>query len=136
MNLGFDQPLYILPFDHRGSFQTKMFGWTGKLILEQTAQIAATKQVIYDAFKAAIAAGVPKEKAGIDPTLSQFAECLGFGQGRWTIKAAIDESIPAPVLSTALYQRFTSRGEADYQDRLLSAMRFGFGGQLEKAASK
>jgi hypothetical protein len=55
MNLGFDQPLYILPFDHRGSFQTKMFGWTGKLTLEQTAQIAAAKQVIYDAFKAAVA---------------------------------------------------------------------------------
>jgi myo-inositol catabolism protein IolC len=65
MKLGFDQPLYILPFDHRGSFQTKMFGWTGKLTLEQTAQIAATKQVIYDAFKAAVAARVPKEKAGI-----------------------------------------------------------------------
>jgi myo-inositol catabolism protein IolC len=65
MNLGFDQPLYILPFDHRGSFQTKMFGWTGKLTLEQTAQIAAAKQVIYDAFKAAVAGGVPKEKAGI-----------------------------------------------------------------------
>jgi len=46
MNLGFDQPLYLLPFDHRGSFQTKMFGWTGKLNLEQTAQIAAAKQVI------------------------------------------------------------------------------------------
>lgn len=65
MNLGFDQPLYILPFDHKGSFQTKMFGWTGKLSLEQTAQIATTKQAIYDAFKAAIAAGVPREKAGI-----------------------------------------------------------------------
>ncbi len=65
MNLGFDQPLYILPFDHRGSFQTKMFGWTGQLTLEQTAQIAAAKQVIYDAFKAAVAARVPKEKAAI-----------------------------------------------------------------------
>jgi myo-inositol catabolism protein IolC len=65
MGLGFDKPLYILPFDHRGSFQTKMFGWTGKLTLEQTAQIAAAKQVIYDAFKAAVATRVPKEKAGI-----------------------------------------------------------------------
>jgi myo-inositol catabolism protein IolC len=63
--LGFDQPLYILPFDHRGSFQTKMFGWTGALTPEQTAQIAAAKQVIYDGFKAAVAAGVPKAKAGI-----------------------------------------------------------------------
>jgi 6-phosphogluconate dehydrogenase len=72
-----------------------------------------------------------------DPTLSQFAGRVSdSGEGRWTIKAAIDESVPAPVLSTALYQRFTSRGEADYQDRLLSAMRFGFGGHLEKAAGK
>jgi 5-dehydro-2-deoxygluconokinase len=65
MTPGFDQPLYILPFDHRGSFQTKMFGWTGTLTADQTVQIAAAKQVIYDAFKAALAAGVPKEKAGI-----------------------------------------------------------------------
>jgi myo-inositol catabolism protein IolC len=63
--LGFDQPLYILPFDHRGSFQTKMFGWEGVLTPQQTAQIAAAKRIIYDGFKAAVAAGVPKEKAGI-----------------------------------------------------------------------
>src|SRR6202162_1046287 len=65
MTVGFDKPLYILPFDHRGSFQTKLFGWKGQLTDEQTAEIAASKQVIYDGFKAAIAAGVPKEKAGI-----------------------------------------------------------------------
>jgi 5-dehydro-2-deoxygluconokinase len=65
MNLGFNKPLYVQPFDHRGSFQTKMFGWKGKLTTEQTAQIAAAKQVIYDGFKAAVAAGVPKEKTGI-----------------------------------------------------------------------
>jgi 5-dehydro-2-deoxygluconokinase len=65
MAIGYDKPLYILPFDHRGSFQSKMFGWKGALTPEQTAEIAATKQVIYDAFKAALAAGVPKEKAGI-----------------------------------------------------------------------
>ena len=64
-NLGFDKPLFILPFDHRGSFQTKMFGWKGKLTPEQTAEIAATKQVIYDGFKTAISTGVPVEKAGI-----------------------------------------------------------------------
>ena len=63
--IGFDQPLYVLPFDHRGSFETKMFGWHGDLTAAQTAEIAAAKQVIYDGFKAAIAAGVPKEKAGI-----------------------------------------------------------------------
>jgi 6-phosphogluconate dehydrogenase len=72
-----------------------------------------------------------------DPALSQFAGRVSdSGEGRWTIKAAIDEAVPTPVLSTALYERFSSRGEADYQDRLLSAMRFGFGGHLEKAAVK
>ncbi len=65
MNIGFDQPLYILPFDHRGSFETKMFGWHGALTAEQTAEIAAAKQVIYDGFQAAVASGVPKDKAGI-----------------------------------------------------------------------
>jgi myo-inositol catabolism protein IolC len=65
MNIGYDKPLFIQPFDHRGSFQTKMFGWKGTLTAEQTAEIAAAKQVIYDGFKDAIAAGVPKEKAGI-----------------------------------------------------------------------
>jgi 6-phosphogluconate dehydrogenase len=71
-----------------------------------------------------------------DPALSQFAGRVSdSGEGRWTIKAAIDEAVPAPVLSSALYQRFSSRGEADFQDRVLSAMRFGFGGHLEKAAA-
>src|SRR5580658_9766919 len=65
MAIGYDKPLYILPFDHRGSFQTKMFGWKGDLNPDQTAQIAATKQVIYDGFKIAVKGGVPKEKAGI-----------------------------------------------------------------------
>ena len=65
MTLGFDRPLYVLPFDHRGSFETGMFGWKGALTLEQTAQIAEAKRVIYDGFKAAVAAGVPKEKAAI-----------------------------------------------------------------------
>jgi len=65
MNIGYNKPLYIQPFDHRGSFQTKLFGWKGKLTEAQTAEIAASKQVIYDGFKAAIAGGVPKEKAGI-----------------------------------------------------------------------
>ena len=65
MSIGFSKPLYILPFDHRGSFQTQMFGWKGDLTAEQTAQIASTKQVIYDGFKRAVALGVPSEKAGI-----------------------------------------------------------------------
>jgi 6-phosphogluconate dehydrogenase len=69
-----------------------------------------------------------------DPALTKFAGRVSdSGEGRWTIKAAIDEGVPVPVLTTALYERFASRGEADYQDRLLSAMRFGFGGHLEKS---
>jgi 5-dehydro-2-deoxygluconokinase len=62
---GFDRPLYILPFDHRGTFQTKMFGWKGALTAERTAEIATMKQIIYDGFRAALEAGVPREKAGI-----------------------------------------------------------------------
>jgi myo-inositol catabolism protein IolC len=65
MTRGFNKPLYLLPFDHRGSFETKMFGWEGALTPEQTSRIATAKQVIYDGFKAALAGGVPQEKAGI-----------------------------------------------------------------------
>jgi 6-phosphogluconate dehydrogenase len=68
-----------------------------------------------------------------DPTLSKFAGRVSdSGEGRWTIKASIDEAVPTPVLTTALYERFSSRGEADFADKLLSAMRFEFGGHLEK----
>ena len=68
-----------------------------------------------------------------DPKLSKFAGRVSdSGEGRWTIKAAIDEGVPVPVLTTALYERFASRGEADFADKLLSAMRFEFGGHLEK----
>ncbi len=72
-----------------------------------------------------------------DPSLSEFAGRVSdSGEGRWTIKAAIDEAVPVPVLTTALYERFSSRNEADYQDKVLSAMRFQFGGHVEKAAAK
>jgi len=72
-----------------------------------------------------------------DPDLSGFSGRVSdSGEGRWTIKAAVDEAVPAPVLTTALYQRFSSRGEADFADKLLSAMRFQFGGHLEKPAEK
>jgi len=72
-----------------------------------------------------------------DPKLSAFAGRVSdSGEGRWTIKAAIDEAVPVPVLSTALYQRFSSRSESDFQDKLLSAMRYEFGGHLEKVAGK
>jgi 6-phosphogluconate dehydrogenase len=72
-----------------------------------------------------------------DPQLAKFAGRVSdSGEGRWTIKAAIDEGVPVPVLTTALYERFASRGDADYQDKVLSAMRFGFGGHLEKPVAK
>ena len=68
-----------------------------------------------------------------DPALAKFGGRVSdSGEGRWTIKAAIDEAVPAPVLTTALYERFSSRGEADFQNKLLSAMRFQFGGHHEK----
>ncbi len=72
-----------------------------------------------------------------DPQLSKFAGRVSdSGEGRWTIKASIDEAVPSPVLTCALYERFSSRGEADFADKLLSAMRYEFGGHLEKAAGK
>jgi 6-phosphogluconate dehydrogenase len=72
-----------------------------------------------------------------DPELSKFSGRVSdSGEGRWTIKAAIDEAVPAHVLSAALYERFASRGEADFADKLLSAMRFEFGGHVEKPAGK
>ncbi len=72
-----------------------------------------------------------------DPTLAQFEGSVSdSGEGRWTIKAAIDEAVPTPVLSTALYSRFSSRGEAGFADKLLSAMRYEFGGHIEKTDGK
>jgi 6-phosphogluconate dehydrogenase len=72
-----------------------------------------------------------------DPGLAKFAGRVSdSGEGRWTIQAAIDEAVPAPVLTAALYERFTSRGEADFPNKLLSAMRFQFGGHLEKTPEK
>jgi myo-inositol catabolism protein IolC len=89
--LGYDKPLYILPFDHRGSFQKKMFGWDGTLTPEQTAEIAATKQVIYDGFKAALAAGVPELKAGI----------------------LVDEQFGADILRDAVAQGYSTASPAE-----------------------
>ena len=72
-----------------------------------------------------------------DPALSKFAGRVSdSGEGRWTIKAAIDEAVPTPVLTASLYERFSSRGEADFANKLLSAMRYEFGGHLEKPAEK
>ena len=71
------------------------------------------------------------------PDLENFAGRVSdSGEGRWTIAAAIDESVPAPVLSAALYQRYSSRGGDDFADKVLSALRFGFGGHEEKGAPK
>jgi len=89
--IGFNEPLYILPFDHRGSFQTKMFGWPGTLTAAQTAEIAATKEVIYDAFKAAIQAGVSERKAGI----------------------LVDEQFGAAILRDAAAQGYTTACPAE-----------------------
>ena len=91
MTHGFDQPLYVLPFDHRGSFETGMFGWKGALNAEQTAKIAEAKQVIYDGFKAAVAAGVPKQKAAI----------------------LVDEQFGAAILRDAKTQGFTTACPAE-----------------------
>jgi 6-phosphogluconate dehydrogenase len=72
-----------------------------------------------------------------DPALTKFAGRVSdSGEGRWTIKAAIDEGVPAHVLSSALYERFSSRGQADFADKMLSAMRYQFGGHIEKPAAK
>jgi 6-phosphogluconate dehydrogenase len=72
-----------------------------------------------------------------DPGLAGFSGRVSdSGEGRWTIKAAIDEAVPVPVMTTALYERFASRGEADFQDKLLSALRLQFGGHVEKATGQ
>jgi 6-phosphogluconate dehydrogenase len=72
-----------------------------------------------------------------DPALTKFSGRVSdSGEGRWTIKAGIDEGVPTPVLTTALYERFSSRGQAEFQDKVLSAMRFEFGGHVEKAVEK
>jgi 6-phosphogluconate dehydrogenase len=72
-----------------------------------------------------------------DPQLANFSGRVSdSGEGRWTILAAVEEGAPAPVLSAALYERFTSRGESDFANKLLSAMRYEFGGHLEKKAEK
>jgi len=72
-----------------------------------------------------------------DPQLASFAGRVSdSGEGRWTIDAAIDEGVPAHVLAASLFERFSSRGEAEFQNRILSAMRYGFGGHLEKTGGK
>jgi 5-dehydro-2-deoxygluconokinase len=91
MAIGYDRPLYVLPFDHRATFSKNMFGWKGALTPQQTAEVAAVKQVIYDAFKAAVAGGVPKEHAGI----------------------LVDEQFGAAILRDALEQGFITACPAE-----------------------
>ncbi|HET6471171.1 MAG TPA: DUF2090 domain-containing protein [Pseudomonadales bacterium] len=91
MQPGYAKPLYILPFDHRGSFVTNLFGWSGVLSAQQTAQVAAAKQVIYEGFNAAVAAGVPKDKAGI----------------------LVDEQFGAAILHDAKQQGFATAAPAE-----------------------
>jgi 6-phosphogluconate dehydrogenase len=71
------------------------------------------------------------------PDLAKFAGRVSdSGEGRWTIRAAVDEAVPVPVLSAALYERFSSRGKDDFADKMLSALRYQFGGHLEKTDSE
>lgn len=89
--LGYNHPLYVLPFDHRGSFETQLFGWHGDLTPAQTAEIAATKEVIYDGFRSAIATGIPKEKSAI----------------------LVDEQFGAAILRDASANGFTTASPAE-----------------------
>jgi myo-inositol catabolism protein IolC len=91
MTIGYSKALYVLPFDHRGSFQTGLFGWKGTLTAEQTAKIASAKAVIYDGFRAAIAAGAPKDRSGI----------------------LVDEQFGAAILRDAARQGFTTACPAE-----------------------
>jgi myo-inositol catabolism protein IolC len=108
---GYNKPLYILPFDHRESFETKMFGWHGDLTPAQTAEIAAAKQVIYDGFKSAIAAGVPKAKAAI----------------------LVDEQFGAAILRDAEQQGYTTACSAEKSGQEEFDFEYGadFAGHIE-----
>jgi len=111
-SIGFHKPLYILPFDHRGSFQKKMFGWDGTLSAKQTDEIAAAKRVIYDAFKDAIEAGVPKGKAGI----------------------LVDEQFGAAILREALAEGYLTACPAEKSGQNEFDFEYGddFGKQIER----
>jgi myo-inositol catabolism protein IolC len=108
---GYDHPLYILPFDHRGTFQTKMFGWKGSLTAEQSAEIAAIKQVIYDDFRTALKNGVPLQKSGI----------------------LVDEQFGAAVLRDATAQGYTTAltAEKSGQDEFDSEYGEDFAAHIE-----
>ena len=111
MGTGYDSPLYVLPFDHRATFSKTMFGWEGPLSTEQTAQITSIKEVIYDAFKAAVAGGVPKERAGIlvDETFGASILRDAAKQGFITACPAEKSGRKSSILSTAPNSLATSR---------------------------
>jgi myo-inositol catabolism protein IolC len=111
-DLGYDKPLYILPFDHRGSFQTKMFGWPGKLTPQQTAEITASKRVIYDGFEGALQAGVPERKAGI----------------------LVDEQFGSAILLNARASGYTTACPAEKSGQVEFDFEYGedFAGHIEK----
>jgi 5-dehydro-2-deoxygluconokinase len=108
MTLGFDKQLYVMPFDHRGSFQTKMFGWEGTLNLQQTAEVAKAKQTIYDGFRLAVAGGVPKEKAAI----------------------LVDEQFGAAILREAKAEGFTTACPVEKSGQ--EEFEFEYGGDFAK----
>src|SRR5262249_22936611 len=112
MTLGYDRPLYVLPFDHRATFSKNMFGWQEPLSAEQTAQIAAAKAVIFDAFKAAVAGGVPRERAGI----------------------LVDEQFGAAILRDAREQGFITACPAERSGQEEFDFEYGadFGRHIEK----
>jgi myo-inositol catabolism protein IolC len=112
MTIGYDKPLYVLPFDHRATFSKNMFGWQGTLSREQTAEIAAVKQIIYDAFKTAVAGGIPKDRAGI----------------------LVDEQFGAAILRDAVKQGFISAGtvEKSGQDEFDFEYGSDFAGHIEE----
>jgi myo-inositol catabolism protein IolC len=108
MTIGYDRPLYVLPFDHRATFSKTMFGWQGPLSQEQAEQIAGVKQVIYDGFKAAVAGGIPKEHAGI----------------------LVDETFGAGILRDALTQGFITSCPAEKSG--LDEFDFEYGGDFAR----
>ena len=125
MTIGYDKPLYIMPFDHRGSFAEKLFGWAGALTADQTAQIAAAKQIIYAGFQEAVRGGVPEDKAGIlvdeqfgawqlTPTEREVAMLLLKGHGHKQIAAATGRSErTVRQHAVAVYQKSGLQGRAE-----------------------
>jgi myo-inositol catabolism protein IolC len=112
MSIGYDRPLYILPFDHRGTFQKNMFGWSGALSPEQTAKIADMKKVIYDGFREALGGGVPEHKAGI----------------------LVDEQFGADILRDAAKHKYNTSCPAEKSGQDEFDFEYGedFGGHIEK----